>query len=105
MMSHRKASISVLVTGLAAQETVGRGGKFARRQEMFFRVRAAMLLEVVLAVAILAGALAMIGGQINGSFVTNIETGKLTDAVFLAEAKMAEIDSGLVTFEEELEGE
>ena len=37
-------------------------------------------------VAILAGALAMIGGQINGSFVTNIETGKLTDALFLAEA-------------------
>jgi hypothetical protein len=64
-----------------------------------------MLLEVVLAVAILAGALAVIGGQINGGFVMNIETEVLTDAVFLAEAKMAEIDSGLVTFEEEMEGD
>lgn len=104
-MTKPQSFLSALGTGLAVRRLADWRSPRAIRRAGVLGVRAAMLLEVVLAIGILAGGLALIGGQINGSYVTNHESGVLTDAIFLAEAKMAEIDSGLITFEEEAEGD
>jgi prepilin-type N-terminal cleavage/methylation domain-containing protein len=55
------------------------------------------LLEVVLALAILVGALAVIGELANQGLSSARSAAALADAQLLAESKMAEITAGLVT--------
>jgi hypothetical protein len=64
-----------------------------------------MLLEVVVAVALLVLGMAVIGAQLQSAGETTYESDHLSRLVFLAESKFAELDSGLVVPNEEIGGE
>lgn len=55
-----------------------------------------MLLEVVIAVGLLVLGFAVIGAQVQGSLERTRETDQMARVVFLAESKLAEIDTGLI---------
>ncbi len=69
------------------------------------RLRGAMLLEVVLALAILVSALAAIGIQMNQSLRTGYGNENLAQAMMLADAKMGQLDTGTLFIEREMEDE
>jgi len=62
-----------------------------------------MLLEVVVAVGLLVLGMAVIGAQIQSSLLLTHETDRLARVVFLAESKIAELDTGLIEPEQEIE--
>lgn len=62
-----------------------------------------MLLEMVIAVGLLVLGMALIGAQISTSSDIARETDRLARVVFLAESKIAELDTGLILPEEEIE--
>lgn len=62
-----------------------------------------MLLEMVIAVGLLVLGMALIGAQISTSTDTARETELMSRVVFLAESKIAELDTGLIIPEEEIE--
>jgi len=60
-----------------------------------------VLLEVVLAVALLLIGLTVIGGQVSQSLDSSHRSENLTRVMLLTESKLAELDSGLVDFSQE----
>ena len=62
-----------------------------------------MLLEVVLAVGLLVLGLSVIGAQMQRSYFRAHDTDTVARVVFLAESKLAEIDTGLIEPEREIE--
>ena len=62
-----------------------------------------MLLEIVLAVGLLVLGLSVIGAQMQQSYFRAHETDTVARVVFLAESKLAEIDTGLIEPEQEIE--
>ncbi len=64
-----------------------------------------MLLEVVIAIGLLVLGLAVIGAQIQQSSFRAHRTDEIARVVSLAESKIAEIDTGLVEPEQEIEDE
>jgi len=62
-----------------------------------------MLLEMVIAVGLLVLGMALIGAQISTSMERARRTDELARVVFLAESKIAQLDTGLVIPEEEVE--
>jgi len=65
-------------------------------------VRAFMLLEIVVSVALLVLGMAVIGAQLQSAADTTYATDHLARLVFLAETRMAELDSGLVIPNEQI---
>jgi hypothetical protein len=61
-----------------------------------------MLLEVLVAIGLLVLGMAVIGGQVQTAADLTRETDHLARLVFLAESRLAEIDSGLVVPNEEI---
>jgi hypothetical protein len=64
--------------------------------------RAAMLLEVVLALSILVASLAAIGIQFNTALRIGHENERMTQALMLAEAKLGQLDTGSIPLELEM---
>ena len=62
-----------------------------------------MLLEVVVAIGLLVLGMAVIGAQIQTSLWRTHQTDRLARVVFLAESKIAELDTGLIEPEQEIE--
>ena len=62
-----------------------------------------MLLEVVVAIGLLVLGMAVIGAQIQTSLWRTHQTDRLAREVFLAESKIAELDTGLIEPEQEIE--
>lgn len=66
--------------------------------------RGSALLEGIVALAILALGIAVIGGQMNAGMRSVTETRDLGRALMLTRSKLAELESGLIQPEEEIEG-
>ncbi len=62
-----------------------------------------MLLEVVVAVGLLVLGLAVIGAQLQSATEMTYEADHLSRLIFLAETRLAELDSGLVTLPEQMD--
>ena len=77
----------------------------ARRSRAAKPVRGFILLEVVIAVALLLVGLTVIGAQINQSLDSSHRSEDLTRLMFLVESQLAELDTGLVNFEEEADND
>lgn len=77
----------------------------ARRSRAAAWERGFILLEVVIAVALLLIGLTFIGAQINQSLESSHRSEDLTRLMFLVESQLAELDTGRVNFEEEADNE
>lgn len=64
--------------------------------------RGAMLLEVILAMTILFMGMAVIGTQLQSAIGIAYENERATQALMLAEAKLAQLDSGAINLQREL---
>ncbi len=69
------------------------------------QVPAFLLLEVVVAVGLLVMGMAVIGAQLQSATDRTYQTNHMSRIVFLAESKLAEMDTGLLEFELEQEEE
>ncbi len=64
-----------------------------------------MLLEIVVAVGLLVLGLAVIGAQVQDMYARRVQTRNIAREVFLAESKIAELETGLVEPEQEQESD
>lgn len=64
-----------------------------------------MLLEVILALTIMFASMGVIGIQIKSGLTAAHDSNRLTQAIMLAEAKLAQLDSGAVRIDREMEGD
>lgn len=83
--------------------TVALGSSLSVRTRQ--RRRAAMLLEIVLALTLLFISMAIIGIQINTSVNLGYRSERKTQALMLAEAKLAQLDTGVITLDREIDGD
>lgn len=87
--------------------TIAAGDAGRRRPRVARPVRAAVLLEVLLAMSLLILGIAAVGSQISVGMRVVQNTDVATRALMLAESKLAELDAGAVTFDpnQKLEGD
>ncbi len=80
-------------------------GRSCRLPQTAITGRGFILLEVVIAVALLLTGLTVIGAQISQSLESSHRSANLTRLMLLVESQLAELDTGLVNFEEEADNE
>ena len=83
-------------------EAIIRNPQSAIRNPHLSRRRGALLLEVILALTILFMGMSIIGIQLQTSIKIGYDNERRTQALLLAEAKLAQLDSGAINLEREM---
>jgi len=78
-------------------------GRGVAVRDRSYSVRGVVLLEVVIAIGLLAVGLAVIGAQFQSSYLAAEQTDLTVRGMMLAESKLAELDTGLIIPEELIE--